>query len=59
VFVGWWHITVLNVHAPTEEETDVEDSFHEELEHEFYKFPKCHMKILLRFQYQSRQGRHF
>jgi hypothetical protein len=36
----WWHIFVLNVHTPTEGKTDdVKDSFHEELEHVFDKFP--------------------
>jgi hypothetical protein len=44
----WCHITVLNVHAPTEDKTDdVKDSFYEELECVFDKFPKYHMKILL------------
>jgi hypothetical protein len=44
----WCHIIVLNVHAPTEDKTDdVKDSFHEELEHTFHKFPKYHMKIIL------------
>jgi hypothetical protein len=44
----WCHIIVLNVHAPTEDKTDdVKDSFYEELEHVFYRFPKYHMKILL------------
>jgi hydroxypyruvate isomerase len=39
---------VLNVHAPTEDKTDeVKDSFYEELERVFDKFPKYHMKILL------------
>jgi exonuclease III len=38
----------LNVHAPTEDKTDdVKDSFYEELERVFDKFPKYHMKILL------------
>jgi hypothetical protein len=45
----WCHIFVLNVHAPTEDKTDVKDSFYEELEHVFDKFPKYHMKILLDF----------
>jgi hypothetical protein len=45
---GWCHIIVLNVHAPTEDKiNDVKDSFYEELEHVFDKFPKYHMKILL------------
>jgi hypothetical protein len=45
----WCHIIVLNVHAPTEDKTDdVKDSFYEELERVFNKFPKYHMKILLR-----------
>jgi hypothetical protein len=44
----WFHIIVLNVHAPTEDITDdVKDSSCEELEHIFDKFPKYHMKILL------------
>jgi hypothetical protein len=43
----WCHIIVLNVHAPTEDKTDdVKDSFYEELERVFDKFPKYHMKIL-------------
>jgi hypothetical protein len=41
----WCHI-VLNVHAPTEDKTDdVKDSFYEELERVFDKFPKYHMKL--------------
>jgi hypothetical protein len=44
----WCHIIVLNVHAPTEDKTDdVKDSFYEELERVFDKFPKYHTKILL------------
>jgi hypothetical protein len=43
----WCHIIVLNVHAPTEETDDVKDSFDEEFEHVFDKFPKYHMKILI------------
>jgi hypothetical protein len=46
----WSHITVLNIHVPTKNKTDdVKDSFYEELEHVFDKFPKYHMKILLDF----------
>jgi hypothetical protein len=38
----------LNVHAPTEDKIDdVKDSFYEEVERVFDKFPKYHMKILL------------
>jgi hypothetical protein len=45
----WFHIIFLNVHAPTEDKTDdVKDSFYEELKRIFHKFPKYHMKILLR-----------
>jgi hypothetical protein len=46
----WCHIIVLNVHAPTEDKTDngVKDSFYEELERVFDKYPKYNMKILLR-----------
>jgi hypothetical protein len=37
-----------DVHTPTEDNIDdVKDSFYEELEHVFDKFPKYHMKILL------------
>jgi exonuclease III len=44
----WFHIIVLNVHAPTEDKTDdVKDSLYEELERIFGKFPKYHTKILL------------
>jgi exonuclease III len=44
----WCHIIVLNVHVPTEDKTDdVKDSFYEEVEHVFDKFPKYHIKILL------------
>jgi hydroxypyruvate isomerase len=44
----WIHIIVLSVHAPKDDKTDdVKDSFYEELEHIFDKFPKYHMKILL------------
>jgi hypothetical protein len=44
------HIIVLNVHAPTEDKNDdVKDSFYEELERVFGKFPKYHMNILLDF----------
>jgi exonuclease III len=44
----WRHIIVLNVHPPTEDKTDdVKDSFYEELERVFDKFPKYHMKIIL------------
>jgi hypothetical protein len=44
----WFHIIVLNVHAPTEYKTDdVKDSYYEELEYIFDKFPKYDTKILL------------
>ena len=36
------------MHAPTEEKSDdSKDSFYEELQQIFYRFPKYHMKILL------------
>jgi exonuclease III len=39
---------VLIVHAPTEDKNvDVKNSFYEEVERVFDKFPKYHMKILL------------
>jgi hypothetical protein len=44
----WCDIIVLNVHAPTEDKIGyMKDSFCEELERVFDKFPKHHMKILL------------
>jgi hypothetical protein len=53
----WCHIIVLNVHAPTEDKTDdTKNSFYDELECVFDKFPKYHMKIVRRFQCQSRHG---
>jgi hypothetical protein len=37
----WFHIIVLNVHAPTEDKSDdVKDTFYEELECIFDKVPK-------------------
>jgi hypothetical protein len=42
----WCDITVLNVHAPTEDKDDViKDSFYEELEQVFDQFPRYHTKI--------------
>jgi hypothetical protein len=53
----WCHIIVLNVHAPTEDETDdTKYSFYEELERVFDKFPKYHMKILLGY-FNAKVGR--
>jgi hypothetical protein len=44
----WCHTIALNVHAPTKDKTDdVKDSFYEELERVFDKFPKYRIKILL------------
>ena len=44
----WCNIVVLNVHAPSEEESDeAKDGFYEELEQVFDNFPKYHTKILL------------
>jgi hypothetical protein len=44
----WQNIIILDVHAPTENKTDdMKDSFYEELECVFHKFPKYHMEILL------------
>jgi exonuclease III len=43
-----YNYEILNVHAPKEGKTDdVKDSFYEELERVFDKFPKYHIKILL------------
>jgi exonuclease III len=44
----WYNIIVLNVHAPSEEESDAaKNSFFLELEQVFDHFPKYHMKVLL------------
>jgi exonuclease III len=44
----WCHIIVLNVQAPKDDKIDdVKDSFYEEFESVFHKFPNYHMKILL------------
>jgi hypothetical protein len=44
----WFHINVLNVHAPTEDKIgDVKDSFYKELDCVFDMFPEFHMKMLL------------
>jgi hypothetical protein len=56
----WFHIIVLNVHAPTEDKTDcVKASFYEELERTFDKFLNTIRKFIGRFQCQSRQRRFF
>ena len=44
----WCIITILNVHAPSEEKSDdSKDSFYEELEQVFNHFHMYHMKIVL------------
>jgi hypothetical protein len=44
----WYHIIVLNVHAPIENKIDDEKgSFYEEMECMFDKFTKYHTNILL------------
>jgi hypothetical protein len=44
----WFHIIVLNVHAPREDKIDgVKYSFREKLERMFDQFPKYHMAALL------------
>jgi exonuclease III len=44
----WCDIIILNVHVPTEDkDDDIKDSFYEELEQVFDKFPRYRMKILL------------
>lgn len=45
---GRWCDIILNAHASTEDTPDkTKESFYEELEHVFNKFPTYHMKILL------------
>jgi exonuclease III len=52
-----FHIIVLKVHVQTEDKTnDVKDSFYKEVECIFHKFPKYHMKMLLR-DFNAKVGR--
>jgi hypothetical protein len=56
----WFHIIVLNIHAPTEDKTDyVKGSFYEELERIFDKLSKYHENFVSKFYCQSRQRSHF
>jgi hypothetical protein len=51
------HIIVWKIHAPTLDKIyDLKDSFYDELEHIFNKFPKCNKKILLR-EFNAKVGR--
>jgi hypothetical protein len=44
----WFHITVLDVDASTEDKfDDVKDSVYEEMTSMFDKFPKHHMKMFI------------
>ena len=44
----WLHITVVTVHAASEEKSEeLKDSFYEELEEVFDHFPTYYIKILL------------
>ena len=55
--VRWCNIIVLNVHAPSEEESDIsKNRFYEELEQVIDHFPKGDMKILLR-DFNAKVGR--
>jgi hypothetical protein len=46
----WYSITVLNVHAPSEDKSDdSKDSFYEELEQVFDHFPRYHENSIRRF----------
>jgi hypothetical protein len=50
---------VLNVHAPIEDKIDdMKDRFYEELEQVFHKFPRYHIKILLRY-FNAKIGREY
>jgi hypothetical protein len=44
---GHWCDIVLYIHAPAEDNVDVKESFSEELECVFDKFPKYDTKVLL------------
>jgi hypothetical protein len=47
---NWFHLIVLNVHAPSEDKIDVvKDSLYKEFDCIFDTFPKYHMKIVLDF----------
>ena len=49
----WCHITVLNVHAPSD---DSQDNFYEEIDRVFDRFRKYHTKILLA-DFNAKSGR--
>jgi hypothetical protein len=47
----------VNAHAPTQDKLDdTKDSFYEDLEHVFDKFPKYHMDIILVY-FSAKDGR--
>jgi hypothetical protein len=53
----WCDIVILNVLDPTEDKIDdIKGRFYQELEHVFNKYPKYHMKILLR-DFSAKVGR--
>jgi hypothetical protein len=53
----WCDIVVLNIYFTTEDKIDyMKDSFYEELERVFEKFPKCQTEILLG-DFSSKVGR--
>jgi hypothetical protein len=53
----WSYIIAINLHVPTEHETDyVKGNLYEELERVFDTFPKYHMKIVLG-DFNARVGR--
>ena len=45
----WFHIILLNVHAPIEKCGDAKDSVYEKLQQVFNQFPKYHIKTITKF----------
>lgn len=55
IILSQWCDSVLNVHAPTEDESEGKKSnFYEEPQQVFNQFPKYHSKVVRRSQFKGR-----
>jgi len=56
----WYNITIVNVHAPSQEKSDAsKDSFYDELEQIFDNFPTYNIKILLLWDFNAELGKEY
>jgi exonuclease III len=56
----WFNITIVNVHAPSQEKSDdSKDSFYDELEQIFDNFPTYNIKILLLGDFNAELGKEY